>query len=75
MLHSYHSDSPPWRLLPPPGPRQAVSMRRSNLIAIAILVFFTLGLLIVSFVPMDAHASHPGRTSAKTVNSMAPASR
>jgi hypothetical protein len=40
-----------WLLLPLPEPGQPTSLRRSNLIAIAILLFVTLGMLIVGFLP------------------------
>lgn len=46
----------PWFFLPPEtGP--SASYRRSNLIAIAILVFFAIGLLIIAFVPENSSGS------------------
>jgi hypothetical protein len=47
-----------WFFLPPVStpPR---AFRRSNLIAIAILVFFTVGLLLVGFIPVTSSTSGP----------------
>lgn len=42
----------PWFFLPPEI-EPAASYRRSNLIAIGILVFFAIGLLVISFVPAN----------------------
>ena len=46
-----YSDVKPCCLLPPPDAADSAEFRRSNLIAIAILAFITLGMLIVGFVP------------------------
>jgi len=58
-MRTRYSDPSPWHFLPP-EPQRVGAFRRSNVIAIAILAFFTLGLLIVGFVtsPENAVASH-----------------
>ena len=40
----------PWFFLPPDS-EPSVSYRRSNLIAVAIVVFFAIGLLVIALVP------------------------
>lgn len=49
-MQRYRSSPSPWFFLPP-DTEPSASYRRSNLIAIAILVFFAMGLLIIAFVP------------------------
>jgi hypothetical protein len=54
-----------WFFLPPvsTSPR---AFRRSNLIAIAILVFFTIGLLLIGFVPeQSSHTLATGHPQPK----------
>lgn len=46
-----YSDVKPWYLLPPPDSVDNAELRASNLITIAILVFITLGMLMVGFMP------------------------
>jgi len=40
----------PWFFLPPDS-EPSVSYRRSNLVAVAIVVFFAIGLLVIALVP------------------------
>ncbi|HXT24187.1 MAG TPA: hypothetical protein VN749_05085 [Candidatus Eisenbacteria bacterium] len=62
-MHRNNSDPSLWYLLPPDTEPPA-SLRRSNLIAIAVLAFFTLGMLVVGFVRSNGHAAAPGAGSA-----------
>jgi len=52
-MRAKYSDSPLWYFLPP-EPQPTRPLRRSNLVCIAILAFFTFGLVVVGFV----EASH-----------------
>lgn len=58
-MRTRYSNPSPWHFLPP-EPQRVGAFHRSNLITIAILAFFTLGLLIVGFVTSaeNAVASH-----------------
>jgi hypothetical protein len=60
-----NSDSSLWFFLPPVStpPR---AFRRSNLIAIAILVFFTIGLLLIGFIPVSSSASNSAQATHQT---------
>lgn len=49
-------DSSVWFFLPPVT-TSAKAFRRSNLIAIAILVFFTMGMLLIGFIPVSSNVS------------------
>jgi len=66
-MRARYSDVRPCLLLPPPDFKQTAWLRRSNLIAIAILLFVTLGMLVMGFVPENGHAS--SRSSARPATS------
>jgi hypothetical protein len=51
-----HPDWSPWFFLPPVS-TPAQEFRRSNLVAIAILVFFAISLLVIAFVPRNTAGS------------------
>jgi hypothetical protein len=55
-MQRYNSSPSPWFFLPPETEPSA-SYRRSNLIAIAILVFFAIGLLVIAFLPENTRGS------------------
>jgi hypothetical protein len=66
-VRTRYSDPSPWHFLSP-EPQRIGAFRRSNLVAIVILAFFTLGLLSVGFVTSaeNAVASH---SAVKKLNS------
>jgi hypothetical protein len=70
-MRTRYSDPSPWHFLPP-EPQRIGAFRRSNLIAIAILAFFTLGLLMVGFVTSAENAVASHTVSKKLRNSSAP---
>jgi hypothetical protein len=70
-MRTRYSHPSPWHFLPP-EPQRIGAFRRSNLIAIAILAFFTLGLLIVGFVTSAENAVASHTVSKKLHNRPAP---
>lgn len=70
-MRTRYSDPSPWHFLPP-EPQRLGAFRRSNLIAIAILAFFTLGLLIVGFVTSAENAVAAHTVSKKLQSRPAP---
>lgn len=70
-MRTRYSDPSPWYFLPP-EPQRVGPFRRSNLIAIAILAFFTLGLLVVGFVTSSENAVASHTVSKKLHSRAAP---
>src|SRR5262249_41404414 len=66
-MRAKSSDSPRSYLLPP-EPQRVDSLRRSNLVCIAILAFFTLGLVVAGFVEASDHASQASKAPPTAVH-------
>jgi hypothetical protein len=70
-MRTRYSDPSPWHFLSP-EPQGIGAFRRSNLIAIAILAFLTLGLLIVGLVSPAENSVASHTVSQKLHNRPAP---
>ena len=64
-MRTEYSDRPLWYLLPP-EPQPVRPLRRSNLVCIAMLAFFTLGLLVAGFVEANNHATQAAKAPPAT---------
>ena len=66
-MRAKYSDSSLWYLLPP-EPQGDATLRRSNLIVIALLAFFTFGMLVAGFVDANSHAAETGKAPPTAVH-------